>query len=68
MIDQTMSDYSRIMNAIEEYLDLRHYQYTDVIQYDKERKGFDVAIVEETENGSEYLDVFVPNERLETFL
>ncbi len=68
MIESTMANHELIMNAIEKFLCLNSVQYTDVIQYDKDNLGFDVAIVEESENGTEYTDVFIHNYQLEKYL
>ncbi|AGN30217.1 hypothetical protein VPFG_00217 [Vibrio phage nt-1] len=67
-IDQTMKDYSRIITAIYKLLVLKPYQDIYDIEYDEDKLLFEVTIVSETHNGTEYEDAKITVQLIENYM
>ncbi|CAM0000785.1 hypothetical protein VPHD484_0206 [Vibrio phage D484] len=58
-VKETVQRHAFIFKKLDELLELSACQYTDLVVWDDERELFEVCIVTESENGTEYDDVEV---------
>lgn len=67
-IKDTINRHAFIFQQLDLLLNLASYQYTDMVTFDDDRDVFEVVVVSETMDGTDYDDVEVTLERLVQYI